>query len=361
MDYNVDYIIRSLGLQNIEQDGRGYWNFRCPVCLDSAKSSTKKRCWILKSNKQTTVYCFNCLYSANFETFLKDYFPDAHSEYMSLIFFKTKKIPERVYSKETKKIEDRVEKQNDIIYKELDMVKVIDLPTDHKAYKELIRRKIPKFFFDKLYYTNQFKKYVNNIIPDKFQSEKEEDCLVIPFFDNDGEIIAIQSRSLLKHPYLRYITIKLKESMPKVFGLDRLDKNSHIIVTEGAFDSMFLPNSLAMNGADLNFEFLESLTTKKKIVFLFDNEPRNKQICQRMEKVIDRGYKIIIFPDSLVYKDVNDMIVKGKMKRKEVLQLLKNYNYTGINARLRFNLWNKCSIKNNRFIKRKAYGKWTRT
>ena len=50
------------------------------------------------------------------------------------------------------------------------------------------------------------------------------------------------------------------------------------------------------------------------MTYIFDNEPRNKEIIQRMEKIIDLGYNIFIWPNEIQLKDVNDLIMTGVSK-----------------------------------------------
>ena len=58
----------------------------------------------------------------------------------------------------------------------------------------------------------------------------------------------------------------------KTIGLDRIDMSKQIYAVEGPLDSLFLDNCIAVGGSDLNK--LES-----DVIIIFDNEPRNKEIC----------------------------------------------------------------------------------
>ena len=57
------------------------------------------------------------------------------------------------------------------------------------------------------------------------------------------------------------------------------------IVTEGPFDSTFLLNSIAMCGADGDVGKWGVSTP----VWVYDNEPRSKEITTRISDTIDRG------------------------------------------------------------------------
>ena len=76
----------------------------------------------------------------------------------------------------------------------------------------------------------------------------------------------------------------LDENRPKVYGLNRVDFNKTIYVTEGPFDSLYIDNAIAMAGADVDWNLLEG----RDAVFVYDNEQRNKQIIDRISQTIDR-------------------------------------------------------------------------
>jgi len=47
---------------------------------------------------------------------------------------------------------------------------------------------------------------------------------------------------------------------------------------------------------------------------IFDNEPRNEQIINRMINAVDKKFNLVVWPKSLKYKDINDMIIAGKSR-----------------------------------------------
>jgi alkyl sulfatase BDS1-like metallo-beta-lactamase superfamily hydrolase len=72
-------------------------------------------------------------------------------------------------------------------------------------------------------------------------------------------------------------------------------------------------------------------------IYVFDNEPRNREIVNRISKTIDRGDKVIIWPTSIQQKDINDMVLAGL----NVMDVLKSNTYTGLEAKIKFNNWKK--------------------
>ena len=70
---------------------------------------------------------------------------------------------------------------------------------------------------------------------------------------------------------------------------------------------------------------------------VYDNEPRNREIINRISKTIDRGDKIVIWPSTVTEKDVNDMTMSGH----NVMNLLESNTYSGLKAKIKFNNWKK--------------------
>ena len=72
-------------------------------------------------------------------------------------------------------------------------------------------------------------------------------------------------------------------------------------------------------------------------VFIFDNEPRNKQISERVRKLIDSGHSVVIWPSYITQKDINDMFLAGI----PVQNIIESNTYNGLKATLKFNEWRK--------------------
>jgi hypothetical protein len=125
----------------------------------------------------------------------------------------------------------------------------------------------------------------------------------------------------------------LDESIPKLYGLNRVDANKTVYIVEGPFDSEFVENGIAMCGADVNIKECNF----NDVVYVFDNEPRNREICNRMNKIIENGNKIVVWSKSISQKDINDMVIAGH----NVMDVLKSNTYSGLEAKVKFNEWKK--------------------
>jgi hypothetical protein len=204
---------------------------------------------------------------------------------------------------------------------------------EHPAKQYLNNRKLPKEYFDRLYYCDRFQTYVNKVRPGTFDSlnkRYEHPRLIIPFYDVDNNVFAIQGRAFGKEQP-KYLTLKLQENKQKIFGLERVNLHKRLYVVEGPLDSLFLDNCIAAGGADLQLP-----AENKDVVFIFDNEPRNKEIIDRMYKLIDKDYMIVIWPEGTKEKDINEMIIKGKTKE-DLQKIISDNTYSGLSALTQLN------------------------
>ena len=72
-------------------------------------------------------------------------------------------------------------------------------------------------------------------------------------------------------------------------------------------------------------------------VWIYDNEPRNREIVNRIGKTIDSGASVVIWPESIDDKDINDMVMSGL----DVQSVIKLNTYSGLEAKLKFTTWKK--------------------
>jgi hypothetical protein len=225
------------------------------------------------------------------------------------------------------------------VFKEsLQLPSIDSLPEAHFAKVYVQQRKIPENLQTQLYYAEDFADFVQSLGIEKDNLHKNDKRLVIPFYDKDKKLIAIQGRSLGESK-LRYITIKLHDDNKKIYGLDRLNSEiSRIYVVEGPIDSMFLENAVAT--ADSNLESIADTLDKSKVVLIFDNEPRNKEIVKQMEHAIDNHFNVVIWPEMIVEKDINDMVLNG-FSPDEIQDIIDKNTFINLRAKFEFINWKK--------------------
>lgn len=305
----------------------GLYNFRCPYCGDSQKHRNKARGYLYKLKNDHNFKCHNCGASRTFTNFLKDIDPVLYDQYVMERYKKglTGK------GSQTKKPDFKFEKP-DFSKKTFDLPNIEELNKEHLARQYLEKRKIPQEYFRDLYYCEKFKTWTNKQKHTFDNLNNEEPRIIIPL-RYEGKIFGFQGRSLQKESKIKYITIILDDTKPKLYGLDKIRKDDPVFITEGPFDSTFIPNSIAMCGADANI----SDWGISNPVWVYDNEPRNREILQRINKTIDSGNSVVIWPSNIKEKDINDMVLSGL----DVMCMVKSNIFSGLEAKLKFTNWKK--------------------
>jgi len=321
-------------LDRFKRSSPTLYNFRCPICGDSQKNKHKTRGYIFEKQNKLIFHCHNCNASMIFGKFLEWIDPQLFKEY------KTEKYLEKQVQQPAKPDITKIERPRYLKGSPLrSLKKISQLPHDHPAKLYVVHRRIPPKVQYKLFYCPRFKQWVNSFIPEKFSTEDgDEPRLILPFLDKEGECFGFQGRSFKKDG-IRYITIILDDSKPKIFGLDTVDFTKTFYIVEGPIDSLFLDNAVAMAGADLGIDKIcgQDLALQN-CVYVYDNEPRNVQIVKKMEQIVNRGYNIVIWPSSIEgVKDINDMVLEGYDPK----GMVKEFQFKGLEARLKFVEWKK--------------------
>ena len=313
-------------LQQFKKKGDNLWNFRCPYCGDSQKSRTKARGFVFRKKNDLFFKCHNCGVGASLGNLVKTIDSKTYKDY---IMERYKKGVETHSSPQPEfKFNAPVFRKKGILE---GLKSIKSLPDDHPARQIVERRKLPLESLSDLYLCESFYKFTNTIIKGKFPSlGGDHPRLIIPFRGEDGEVFAYQGRAF-GNEQPKYITIKIDADRDKIFGLDKVNKSKPILVVEGPLDSLFLDNCIAVAGAD--FSNMEG-----DLTVIYDNEPRNKEINKQIEKTIDQGKSVCLWPDHMKEKDINDMIIAGYSK-KEVQEIITNNTFLGASAKLRFAEW----------------------
>jgi len=114
--------------------------------------------------------------------------------------------------------------------------------------------------------------------------------------------------------------------------MDKVDPTQEVYVTEGPLDSTFLANAIAMCGSDVDLSGYDY-----RFVYVFDNEPRNREIVAKITKAAEQGHKVVIFPKEVKEKDLNDMVLAGR----DVRSLINKNTYQGMEAKVKLTFWKK--------------------
>lgn len=340
MDWLESKYIGILGtrLRNFKRKSGSLFNFSCPICEDSKTNARKARGYIFNKNGKYIFHCHNCGASLSVPNLIKTVDQNLYNEY-KLEKLAGNKTPEQ---DDYEKFVEKMRKPAFMTSGPLKgLKKVSQLSPDHPIKKFVVSRKIPNVYHSKLFACPNFMHYVNSLIPNKFSASglaHDETRLLIPFLDTDKSVHAFQGRSLKGTSAVKYITIVLTESVPKLYGLDTVNRNRIIPVLEGPIDSMFVPNSIATAGGDL-VSAVKSFD-KSNLTIVYDNEPRSRETVKKLDKAILNGYSVCIWPDSMEHKDVNDMVLAG-LSPEFIEHIIKTNTYRDLSAKLALQKWSK--------------------
>lgn len=306
-------------LEKFKRVKSNLYNFRCPVCGDSKKNKSKTRGYLYGMKADVNFKCHNCGASMTLSGFLKHLDPVLHKQY---VFERFKQgttgratvVEEPKFNFETPKFKTKIR-----------LPKASENPSSDGYLTA--RRLDPTQF----YYAERFKKFVNTLKQTFEDTKYDEERIIIPLY-YEKNLIGLQGRSLGPSK-VKYITVMLNDDAPKIYGLDNIRKDAPVYITEGPFDSTFIRNSIAMCGADANVDRWGISNP----VWIYDNEPRNIEIVRRIGNTIDSGDSVVIWPNSIDDKDINDMVMSGL----DVQSVIESNTYSGLEAKLKFNTWKK--------------------
>ncbi len=294
------------------------YNFRCPICGDSQKHRNKARGYIYPVKTNTNYKCHNCGASMSFNNFLKEIDPSLQKQY-ALEKFKEGHAGGRNF----------VVEEPEFTFTKPEFSTKLNLPKCSEVERGRIYLEKRKLDPSKFYYAEKYIEFVNSHKRTFDSNIKEHPRIIIPLY-YEKELIGVQGRSLDSNS-VKYITTIFYDDAPKIYGLDSIRRGAPVFVTEGPFDSTFLLNSIAMCGADGDVGKWGISTP----VWVYDNEPRSKEITTRISNTISSGGSVVIWPTNIHEKDINDMVLAGH----DVQSIVESNTYDGLKAKLQFNTW----------------------
>lgn len=313
-----------------KKKGDRLYNCRCVLCGDSVKNRNKARGYFFEYKADLRYKCHNCDASMTFHSFLKQLDTNLYSQYALEKYSEGGvnkfnntlpiiKFEEPIFTKKEKKLIDQL------------MIRLDTLEDSHEAVQFCENRKIPRKKFSLIYFIDNIKSIVQ--LNDKYKEliKGEEPRIVFPFYDETGQLTGVTCRAL-RGEALRYITVKIKDDVPLIYGIEELNKNTPVKVVEGPIDSLFLDNCIAVTGT--SFNKIDNLSLNNPVL-IFDNQPRNKELCKIIERNIDQGKQVVIWPQNISEKDINEMVLAGRNVNKIIEQNI----YSGLSAKVKFTAW----------------------
>jgi len=294
----------------------GNYQLSCPYCREGSSFGRKKRGYILMGNSKVDriVYmCHRCGVRVGLNKLLEDHYPGIYSDYAR----KNKTIwLEKLKNGEIKKKRalpaEIDEYTNDIQYIQLDK-EMVPVKTNVNALRYLQKRKVPHDTIDTTYYMPNAPKTPYN------------DCIIFPFY-NGKKVYGFQARSY-KDKYFHTVV----EEGQKIYNLYNVNLSEDVYIFESLLDSLYTPNSIACLGSDIADHHLQKI---KKPIFVFDNDRVGKSKAIKMSK---RGYRVVTFPPSFKFKDINEAVVSG-LTSNNILDIIRHNIWSGWQAKLRLTL-----------------------
>ena len=329
-------------LRNFKQKKDYLWNFSCPICGDSKKNLLKARGYVYAKSNNLFYRCHNCGASTSLGNFIKQFDAEIYKSFI----LERYKSGESGYSnfKEPKFDSIKSPKFGKVKRQDFEHAEWLsDLPDNHFCKVYAVKRKMPNKYFNKLLFTPDYKKFIQTLVPTNEMKLVPDARLVIPFYDENDELFAVSGRSLeTNDKILRYVTIRTNENESKlIYGLDRVDFDDVVYIVEGPLDSLFLDNCIASGDANLSIIAKELVDVDKEDkVLIFDNEPRNAEVCKLMHNAIREGHHLVIWPQSIKEKDINEMIVSGYSQR-EIKSIISKNTFCCIRAFNQLVFWKK--------------------
>ena len=270
-------------------------NFRCCICGDSKKSSTKKRGWWY--TRTASMFCFNCGASLSGIKFLKllsgaDYDPIYH-EYVRL-FLKSghdSSLSSTIWTP------NQDEEPNVFNVKRL-LDPSLKKPLSEKAKAYLEKRKVLQapFLKETLFST--------------YSKDKKEEYILIPWKIN-GVDAYYQVNDFLKFKQMKYMFPKGKKKL--LYGLDNIDPNyKKIFAFEGVYDSLFVKNGIATGTKSITeyqMRLIKERWPHHEIIVSFDNDqPGFSSTMKLIEKDVTSKF-FMWFNNATKEKDINEYVL----------------------------------------------------
>lgn len=326
-------------LRNYHEKSSNLINCSCPVCGDSKTNKYKARFYFIfdKNKDGYYVMCHNCMYTNSFKYFLKDYFPQVYKNYLAQTLpnlFKNNKL------KEEKAINKINSTKINVIQKLFDKSSLDNYCSyakdNDEALSFYINRQLPKNKLELFYHTECYGKLRHHLNSKYSEETFVQKMFIIPFFLKE-KLIGVQGRNYDKTSDYRYAIAQCENNEHDlIFNRDNINTTKDIFVLEGVFDSLFFDNAIACNGTKFDNEFTSQY--KDKVIILPDNEKKNFQTLKNIEKMIEKNYRVWLPSNTLIGKDINEMIQNG-ININTIYDDIEKNTYKGLSAKVHFSKW----------------------
>jgi DNA primase len=270
-------------LQNLTSTTNGL-KADCPVCLKSGSGDNKKNLEI--SYSKNMVHCWSCNYHGGLYKAIKDF---GFKEYLHLFKFK------KNIATEDEEVENKIFELPKYVYNVLNKDQATEYLLSRGLTKEIIREREIKYCY----------------------SEKYKDYIIFPSYNNKGSLIGYIAHNFITKKY--YILKNVENFI--CFYESFIDKRSPIILTEGVYDALVVPNAIPLTGLTISQSLL-SFLTNTTIILAVDNDVKLQTLKTLIKKVSSVCKEVFLLKIDFKCKDVNDSFLKNKT---ELINNLKQF------------------------------------
>jgi len=307
------------------------YNGCCPICKEGNSWGKKKRFYYIPDKE--LAYCHNCGYSKKALTFITEVTNKSLHEIINEVKEFDIEILPIEEPKEVKKVIDKSLPEDCINLSDISQIEYYKDNTVVKTALQLIKdRKLNKGI-------NKPKTFYISL-----KDVVHKNRLILPFYDENDDIIFYQSRGLTKKDLFERPKYLSKVGAERsLYGMQNINSNlDNVFIFEGPIDSYFVENGLATCGitersdkmfTSLQKEQINKLNLYEKI-YVLDNQYCDKAALSKSIILADNNEKVFIWPKELKrFKDFNDICVAGNKDKIKPEFILKN-THSGLKAKL---------------------------
>ena len=307
------------------------YNGCCPICKEGGSWGKKKRFYYIPDKE--LAYCHNCGYSKKALTFITEVTNKSLHEIINEVKEFDIEILPIEEPKEVKKVIDKSLPEDCINLSDISQIEYYKDNTVVKTALQLIKdRKLNKGI-------NKPKTFYISL-----KDVVHKNRLILPFYDENDDIIFYQSRGLTKKDLFERPKYLSKVGAERsLYGMQNINSNlDNVFIFEGPIDSYFVENGLATCGitersdkmfTSLQKEQINKLNLYEKI-YVLDNQYCDKAALSKSIILADNNEKVFIWPKELKrFKDFNDICVAGNKDKIKPEFILKN-THSGLKAKL---------------------------
>lgn len=277
----------------------------CPVCREGKSFGKKRRCYYIVDDD--TIYCQNCQRGWSPLNWLIEVTKETKDDILRDV---------ENYEPNIRSIIDEHEKKQ----KANEKVKLSTLPndcinlTDHLQLDYYSNNQVVQdtlqFISKRRLNTAKFKPKTLWI---SLKDVSHKNRLVIPFYDQNGQIVFYQSRALYEED--NPPKYKSKTGADKtLFNIDQIDPNhDKIYKIEGPIDSSFVRNGVGMCGlttSELQRKQLHNYPFHEQI-WVLDNDIKTDEVYEKYERLLKNGERVFIWPKEFTsFKDINEVCMR---------------------------------------------------